>query len=376
LFQYLTILSSKPIIYLFVSFLFTFVFTALLMPVYINWLKHFQIGQFIREEGPSSHAVKAKTPTTGGVFFIIAVSLAFILISVINHYFNPTALAVLLVAIACGLIGLVDDAAKIFNKANKGLSASKRLLLETIFGAIFAGALLYMLPQAKDIILTMSSYITTIGESTAHVFSLPVFIFIPLVIAVIVATTNSVNLNDGMDGLAAGVAFPIFLTLAILLIKTNNLSLALIAMAGAGVLVAFLIYNWYPAKIFMGDVGSLFLGGLIASLVLASGLTLWFIPLAVLYILETLSVIIQVSYFKLTKPYQPPKPINKLSLAMYKLTHKLPGEGKRIFRMSPLHHHFEAVMAEKGISEWQVVLGFWFVQLFICSCVLAAFSRF
>jgi phospho-N-acetylmuramoyl-pentapeptide-transferase len=296
--------------------------------------------------------------------------------SVINHQFNPTALAALLVAIACGLVGLVDDAAKILNKANKGLSASKRLLLETVFGAIFAGFLLYMLPQAKAIILTMSSYITTIGGSTAHVFSLPIYIFIPLVIAVIVATTNSVNLNDGMDGLAAGVAFPIFLTLALLLIKTNNLSLALIAMACAGTLVAFLIYNWYPAKIFMGDVGSLFLGGLIASLVLASGLTLWFIPLAVLYIAETLSVIVQLSYFKLTKPYQPPKPINKRSLALYKLTHKLPGEGKRIFRMSPLHHHFEAVMAEKGIAEWQVVLGFWFAQFVICSCILMAFSRF
>ena len=147
-------------------------------------------------------------------------------------------------------------------------------------------------------------------------------------------------------------------------------------MSCAGALAAFLLFNCYPAKIFMGDVGSLFLGGLLAALVLCSGLTIWFIPLTLIYILETLSVIIQVSYFKLTKPYNPPKPMNKISLGFYKLTHKLPGEGKRIFRMSPLHHHFEAIMADKGIQEWQVVLGFWFVQLLICFLVLAAFSRF
>ena len=192
----------------------------------------------------------------------------------------------------------------------------------------------------------------------------------------ICATTNSVNLNDGMDGLAAGTAVSYFLTLAVMLFTTNNLSLALIAMACAGTLAAFLLFNAYPAKIFMGDIGSLFIGGLLAALVLSSGLTIWFIPLALIYILETLSVLTQVSYFKLTKPYTPPSPMNKVSLALYKLTHKLPGEGKRIFRMAPLHHHFEAVLAEKGVSEWQTVLAFWIVQLFICFIVLAAFYRF
>jgi phospho-N-acetylmuramoyl-pentapeptide-transferase len=130
------------------------------------------------------------------------------------------------------------------------------------------------------------------------------------------------------------------------------------------------VFNKYPAKIFMGDTGSLFLGGLIATLAIAGGLLIWFIPLTVIYIAEALSVILQVSYFKLTKPYQPPAPMNKMALIVLKLTKRLPGEGKRLLRMAPLHHHFEAVLADKGVPEWQVVAGFWLVQLVICLAVV------
>jgi len=359
-----------------VPFGFAFVFTVLVLPFYISWLKRLQIGQFIREEGPASHVAKAKTPTTGGVLFVLAVSVSLIVFSILTDHYSMVAIATTILAAACALLGLTDDLAKFMNRANRGLSAASRLLLEMLFGAIFGLFLLYIQPQAKDLIVSMSSFVTSAGLATAHVLTLPNFVFVGLAIAMIASTTNSVNLNDGMDGLAAGVALPILLTLSIMLTKTNNLSLALIAMSCAGALTAFLFFNCYPARVFMGDVGSLFLGGLLGALVLASGLTIWFIPLASIYILEALSVIIQVSVFKLTKAYEPPLPMNKLSLTIYKLTHKLPGEGKRIFRMSPLHHHFEAVLAEKGIPEWQVVLGFWLVQLVICFAVLAAFSRF
>jgi phospho-N-acetylmuramoyl-pentapeptide-transferase len=359
-----------------VSFGFAFVFTGLLLPLYIHWLKRLKIGQFIREEGPQSHVAKANTPTTGGVVFVLVVAASLILFSVLTHYCSPVAIASIILAISCAVLGLTDDLAKFMNRANKGLSAASRLLLEILFGAIFGLFLIYIQPQAKDLIISMSSYITGTGLATAHIFTLPNSVFIGLAIAVVASTTNSVNLNDGMDGLAAGVALPIFLTLSIMLVKTNNLSLAFIAVCCAGALAAFLLFNCYPARIFMGDVGSLFLGGLLAALVLSSGLTIWFIPLSLIYIFEALSVIIQVSVFKLTKPFEPPAPMNKLSLAIYKLTHKLPGEGKRVFRMSPLHHHFEAVLSEKGITEWQVVLCFWFVELVICFSVLAAFSRF
>jgi phospho-N-acetylmuramoyl-pentapeptide-transferase len=123
----------------------------------------------------------------------------------------------------------------------------------------------------------------------------------------------------------------------------------------------------------MGDTGSLFIGGALAGLVAASGLLFWFIPLALIYIIETLSVIIQVVYFKLTKAYTPEQPMSKPKLILTKLTKRLPGEGKRFFRMAPLHHHFEAVGADKGIAEWQVVAGFWVAQLVICVAVAAAY---
>ena len=179
------------------------------------------------------------------------------------------------------------------------------------------------------------------ANATANLLTLPAILFVILAIILVASTTNSVNLNDGMDGLAAGIALPIFLTLTLMMLKTNNFSLSLLSISCAGSLAAFLLFNRYPAKIFMGDVGSLFLGGMLAGLVLSSGLTIWFIPLALIYILESLSVIIQVSYFKLTKPFTPSTHMNIFSLFLYKLTHKLPGEGIRLLRMSPLHHHFE-----------------------------------
>jgi phospho-N-acetylmuramoyl-pentapeptide-transferase len=123
----------------------------------------------------------------------------------------------------------------------------------------------------------------------------------------------------------------------------------------------------------MGDTGSLFIGGLIAALVIASGTVLYFIPLSLVFIAEAVSVMLQVSYFKLTKSYTPERPMSTPALAVYKLTHRLPGEGKRLFRMAPLHHHFEAVLAEKGVKEWQVVAGFWAVQAVLCLFVLLLF---
>jgi phospho-N-acetylmuramoyl-pentapeptide-transferase len=157
-------------------------------------------------------------------------------------------------------------------------------------------------------------------------------------------------------------------------------ALSCLAMAGAGALVGFLIFNRHPAQIFMGDTGSLFIGGLIAGLVLASGLLLWFIPLSAIYIAEAISVILQVVYFKISKPYEPPKPMSAPAILWLKLTKRLPGEGKRLFRMAPLHHHFEAVLITRGLNqdqaEWQVVAGFWLAQVLLCAITLASFFAF
>jgi phospho-N-acetylmuramoyl-pentapeptide-transferase len=176
-----------------------------------------------------------------------------------------------------------------------------------------------------------------------------------------------------MDGLAAGTSFMVLLTLTIMLVTLHMPALAGVAATACGAIGGFLIYNKNPAKVFMGDTGSLFIGGLLASLVLASGTLLYFIPLSLIYVAEAASSLLQMSFFKLTKPYTPEKPMSKPALALYKLTHRLPGDGKRIFRMAPLHHHFEAVLAEHGVKESQVVVRFWLVQLGLCSAVLILF---
>lgn len=357
---------------MFLPFGVAFLLSLVFLPLYIKWLKHLQIGQFIREEGPASHAIKAKTPTMGGIIFILATLFSWALFCVLSQNLDKVSLAVIVLAFICALIGLSDDIFKFMNKANRGLSAAKRLILEAVFGAAFGFVLIHVYPVSQHLLLSPPSSSHPIN----YLSVLPYWVIILLSTFLIAATVNAVNLHDGMDGLAAGTLFPVFLSLSLMLIKIGDLPLALIALSAAGALAAFLIFNCYPAKIFMGDVGSLFLGGLLAALILSSGLTLWFIPLSVIYILETISVLVQVSWFKLTKSYTPAVPTNKLSLAVYKLTHRLPGEGKRVFRMAPLHHHFEAVWAEKGVTEWQVVLGFWIVQLLICCIVLTAFFRF
>lgn len=347
-----------------VSAVVTLLLTAVAFPFYIDWLKRKQIGQNIREEGPQSHAVKAKTPTMGGLCFIftsILVSLNAMAFALAKNEVEPTAVftvavATLLIGVACGLVGFADDYAKVTSGSNRGLSAKNRLLAEFGLGALLSGVLLFCQFSAyQNISILVILYLVVVG---------------PFLVA---STSNALNLHDGMDGLAGGTSIQVFIVLAIMLTVQQHFHLALIAASVAGGLGAFLLFNKYPAKVFMGDTGSLFLGGLMAALVAASGLVLWFIPLALIYILETLSVIAQVVYFKLTKPYTPDVPMSLLKLAIYKLRHKLPGDGKRLFRMAPLHHHYEAIGEEKGIPEWKVVSGFWVAQLVVCTAVLVTF---
>jgi phospho-N-acetylmuramoyl-pentapeptide-transferase len=218
------------------------------------------------------------------------------------------------------------------------------------------------------------------GANLAEVRSLPMLPVLIVFISVflVTATTNSVNLHDGMDGLAAGTGMMVLLTLSIMILCASwQFSLVYLAVTAAGSLLGFLFFNRHPAQVFMGDTGSLFVGGLIAGLVIASGLVLYFIPLSLIYIAETVSVMAQVAYFRLTKPYKPPTPMSAPALFWHKLTKRLPGDGKRLFLMAPLHHHFEADLIGRGIdkdrAEWRVVGGFWLVQLLLCAITLAAF---
>ena len=369
------------------------------------------VEQYLREEGPKSHEHKAKTPTAGGVCFMVAAVVTSIAWLVYTKSFDWSVAIVIGWGLACGLLGLVDDLAKVKQKTNKGVSARMRLIVETLLGCAlgaaiyFVGTPLYghgaiILPggislsgihlpgiylgnlNQGDLNLAglssaavSSGAINIVPPAQVHVtlIKLSLLLWVPLAAFLTAATTNAVNLHDGMDGLAAGTGAQVFATLALIFLATGQLSFAVLSAAMAGGVLGFLLWNRYPAAIFMGDTGSLFLGAMMAALVVSGGVVFWFVPLSLIYIVEALSVMAQVSYYKLTKPYTPEKPISSLALAWYKLTHKLPGEGKRIFRMAPLHHHFEAALAEQGITEWQVVAGFWLVQLGLSLAVLALF---
>ncbi|MBN8658965.1 MAG: phospho-N-acetylmuramoyl-pentapeptide-transferase [Candidatus Obscuribacter phosphatis] len=350
--------------------------TAAILPFYIKRLKDLQINQFLREEGPKSHAHKAKTPTMGGLTFIFATTAVCLAVS----FFKPlslTAIAVVITGALCGVVGVLDDSAKVINKANKGIPGQLRLLIETILGALLAFIIAWQGHGALVLPEFLLQSFPALASHTGTPFgfvALPLLLLVPLGAFLAAATTNAVNLHDGMDGLAAGTSCQVFALLSVLLYETGQSELATIAATAAGALLGFLFFNKNPAKIFMGDTGSLFIGGLMSCLVLAGGLLIWFVPLAAIYIAETLSVMIQVVYFKLTKPYTPEKAMSKLALIKLKLTKKLPGEGKRLFRMAPLHHHYEAVYSEKGVSEWQVVAAFWAVQFLLCLIVLVGFE--
>ena len=354
-----------------------FALSLAVYPFYIRWLKSKQIGQFIREEGPQSHAAKAKTPTMGGLAFIATSTITatgFLIYSWMQPGGNDhsrsfiDAFAVIGIGALCGLVGFADDYAKVTSKSNKGLSAKTRLLIEFGLGAVLA-AVIYFIGVEKNLVLTPDTYLSIHEHPVWN--ALYMLLVVPFIVA---ATTNAINLHDGMDGLAAGTSILVFSALGLMAILTS-FTFAPIAYALVGALAGFLMFNKYPAKVFMGDTGSLYIGGVMAALVVATGLTIWFVPLALIYIAETISVIAQVVYFKLTKDYKPEKPMSAPQLIMLKLTRRLPGEGKRLFRMAPLHHHFEAIAADKDIPEWQVVACFWLAQVFLCVLVVVAFLR-
>lgn len=345
------------------------------LPPFIKYLKRRQIQQYLREEGPKSHARKAKTPTAGGVCFIAAFVVA-VLVATVAGVFAGHEIPILsacILAIICGLIGFLDDAAKIRHKTNEGISARLRLASETLLGLVLGAILSYWATQPP--LDPSHTSLNVLGITQHYLWTMPA-LQILLSGAVIASTTNAVNLHDGMDGLAAGTSFMVFATMAAMFAALARPDLAVVAATASSVMLAFLLFNCNPAKIFMGDTGSLFVGGLIGSLVIISGITVYFIPLVLIYIAEAVSVILQVTYFKLTKDYKPESPMSSLALIKLKLTKRLPGEGKRLFRMAPLHHHFEDILSEYAVKEWQTVALFWAAQALICWVTYHLFLAF
>lgn len=276
---------------------------------YVPWLKKIKAGQEIKENGPTWHMSKSGTPTMGGVIFISACTLVCLTVGFDSMRSGDfTHIFVLLFALVFGAIGFLDDWEKLRKKQNLGLSAKAKFLLQLVAALVFV------------LLLRRMGYISThlyIPFWNTEVY-IPEVIYFILAAFIIVGTVNAVNITDGVDGLASGTSIPVCLFFAAVsfLWGDKYMALGIFASALLGGLMGFLVYNFNPAKVFMGDTGSLFLGEAIAALAFAYDMPLILITLGIIYIIETLSDIIQVTYFKLT-------------------------HGKRVFKMAPFHHHLE-----------------------------------
>ena len=293
-------------------------------------LRALKVGQSIREIGPTWHNSKQGTPTMGGLIFMLGIAVCVITGWRTMLGGDITHLMVFGLALVCGVIGFLDDFVKVKNKRNLGLTEIQKLVLQ------LAAAALFLILLRRTGHLTGDLYIPFANVSV----TIPWILYLILSVFIIVGTVNAVNITDGIDGLNTSVTIPVMVFYAIAAWKWHLTGASLFAAAVAGALLGFLIYNWHPAKVFMGDTGSLFLGGAVCGLAYALDMPLILILVGIIYIAETMSDIIQVAYFKLT-------------------------HGKRIFRMAPLHHHFE----KGGWSEVKIVVVF--TSITVVFCVLA-----
>lgn len=292
-----------------------FVITFALMPSLIKYFRAKKEGQQIREIGPTWHAKKAGTPTMGGSLFIIAAVISALWVAAWQGLLTPTMGALLFSLIAYGLIGMWDDSIKIFHHQNEGFKPWQKALAQVIAAMVFA-----VIYQHEGFPMGFGTF--QIG-----------WLFAIFIIFWQVGFSNAVNLTDGLDGLVSGLATISFVAYAVVASYQHQYDVAIFCVAVIGGLLGFFPYNHKPAKIFMGDMGSLALGGALAAVSLVLNHPFSLLLIGIIYVVETASVMLQVASFKLT--------------------------GKRIFKMSPIHHHFEM----SGWSEWKVDYVFWFVGL-------------
>ena len=315
-----------------------FAVTALIGPAFIPWLHRLKFGQEIREEGPKWHQKKSGTPTMGGIMFALgitaAVGVAALISALSSGMTGGTKKALLLLAtsVCFGAVGFIDDFIKVVKKRNLGLRALPKFLLQMLFAAVYL-LVLELLGELKCEVNV---------PFTSFVINMPVWIYVIFALVVVTGTVNAVNLTDGLDGLASSVTAVVALFFALCGFAKGDEGVFTFGVVVVGGLLGFLIYNKYPAKVFMGDTGSLFLGGAIVSMAIALQMHLFLIIAGFIYFAEALSVILQVASFKLT--------------------------GKRIFKMSPIHHHFEMC----GWSEKKIVAVFTAVTIVLC--IIARFG--
>ncbi len=311
-----------------VAALIAFVLSLLFGVPYIDFLKKKMLGQYIREEAPESHAKKGGTPTTGGIFLVFAAVLAAVISLFMAEKTSTGAFLILITFIFYMFAGFQDDSQKFEHHANKGLSARGKLILQI---AIACLPVMFVTISGRTF-LTFGHYTLNLG------YLYPIFgIFL------VTGVSNAVNLTDGLDGLASSNMVISLAALAAINLIMGNVDMAIICTSIMGACLGFLYFNRYPAKVFMGDTGSLALGGVLGTLAVMGKFELWLIPIGIIYLIETLSVMLQVTSFKLT--------------------------GKRIFKMSPIHHHFELC----GWNETKIVKLFSLVTFLCCSGAVVLF---
>lgn len=292
-------------------------------PIIIPILTSLKVGQSIREEGPKSHMVKTGTPTMGGIIILVSFLASLMVFGPILGAIDGKTIILLLSTLGFGLIGFLDDYIKVVKKRNLGLRAYQKILGQLFFASLLA---LYQYNTSSlggSVIIPFTQGLTlNLG-----------LIYIPFIIFVTIGTVNSVNLTDGLDGLAASITTVVLLAFTYIAYRYSLVSISMYSICLAGACIGFLLYNKYPARVFMGDTGSMGLGGAVAAIAIIMDMPLLLPILGGIYFAEALSVIIQVGSFKL--------------------------RGKRVFLMSPLHHHYE----EKGWKETKVVKAFFSLAL-------------
>lgn len=291
----------------------SFLLAVILGPLTIPLLRRLKFGQQVRDDGPKAHLKKAGTPTMGGAIILLAFALSFLKFSVMDTDFY----VLLIATLGFGLIGFLDDYIKIIFKRSLGLTAKQKLLGQLVC----SGLICVLLWQSGH-----STVISIPGTSFGLDFG---WFYYPFIVLMMLAVSNAVNFTDGLDGLLAGTSAIAFSAFAVIAMQASEISAAVSAAAMVGAVLGFLVFNAHPAKVFMGDTGSLGIGGAIAAVAILTKTELLIIIIGGVFVIEMLSVIIQVVSFKT--------------------------RGKRVFKMSPIHHHFELC----GWSEWRVVITFW-----------------
>ncbi|MFR8319083.1 MAG: phospho-N-acetylmuramoyl-pentapeptide-transferase [Catenibacillus sp.] len=310
-----------------IPILVAFLISAVLCPVVIPFLHRLKFGQFIREEGPEAHQKKSGTPTMGGIIFLLAAMVTSVFF--VKDY--PKIIPVMFTTLGFGLIGFLDDYIKVVKKRNLGLTEIQKLAGQIIVTGIFAFYLLRYSDVGTKMLIPFTG-----GFENGMYLDLPVWLFVIVLFIIVLGTVNGTNFTDGLDGLLSSVTVLVAVFFTVVAVAAKS-GLHPVSGAVMGALLGFLLFNTYPAKVFMGDTGSLALGGFVASMAYMMNMPIFIAIIGLIYLIEVLSVMIQVTYFKATK-------------------------GKRIFKMAPIHHHFELC----GWPETKVVAIFSIATAVLC----------